>query len=387
MLIRDGLVFDGENGFVKTDIAVDGGRIAETAQPAGYGRDEIFDASGCYVLPGFVDIHSHGAMNADLCDADAKGIEKMLSYYGSIGVTSVVPAAMSYPEEILSDVIKTATPYFGRDGFGAVLRGINLEGPFLNPKRCGAHNPSYITAPDTGFFNRLYELSGGHILIVGVAPELPNGIGFIREAGKKCVVSLAHTDADYDTAIAAFDAGASLVTHIFNATPPFAHRAPGVIGAAFDRAQHVELIADGVHLHPAAVRAAFAMFGPGRICLVSDSMRAAGMPGGTYRLGGLPVVVKDGRATLDDGARSIAGSVVNLADECRMAISFGIPMEQALRASTSNPAKAAGLYDEIGGLERGKRADIVVWDENLRTRAIFIGGKRVRARRVKNGAI
>jgi N-acetylglucosamine-6-phosphate deacetylase len=376
MLIRNGLVFDGE-GFSEIDLIIDGGKISETPPRGVCAGGEIFDASGCYVLPGFVDIHSHGAMNADLCDADAEGLERMLSYYGGIGVTSVVPAAMSYPEKILSDVIKTSSPYFGRDGFGAVLRGINMEGPFLNPKKSGAQNPDYIISPDIDFFNRLYEMSGGHILTVGVAPELPRGIEFIREASEKCAVSLAHTDADYDTAIAAFDAGASLVTHIFNATPPFAHRAPGVIGAAFDRAAYVELIADGVHLHPATVRAAFAMFGAGRICLVSDSMRAAGMPDGTYHLGGLAVTVKDGRATLEDGARSIAGGVTNLAEICRRAISFGIPMEQALRASTSNPAKAAGLYGEIGSLQRGKRADIVVWDENLRTRAVFIGGKRL----------
>jgi N-acetylglucosamine-6-phosphate deacetylase len=374
MLIRNGLVFDGENGFAKTDLAVCGGRISKAAPRA---EDEIFDASGCYVLPGFVDIHSHGAVNADLCDADARGLERMLSYYGRAGVTSVVPAAMSYPEETLSDVIKISAPYFGRDGFGAVLRGINMEGPFLNPKRCGAQNPRYITLPDTGFFDRLYELSGGNILMVGIAPEMPHAIEFIRAASEKCVVSLAHTEADYDTAMAAFGAGASMVTHIFNATPPFAHRAPGVVGAAFDRAAYVELIADGVHLHPATVRAAFAMFGAGRICLVSDSMRAAGMPEGTYDLGGLTVLVEDGRATLEDGARSIAGSVVSLADACRRAISFGIPMEQALRASTSNPARASGLYGEIGSLREGKRADIVVWDENLRTRAVFAGGKRI----------
>jgi N-acetylglucosamine-6-phosphate deacetylase len=375
MLIQNGLVFDGENGFAETDLFIDGGRISGESPRSVRAKDEVFDASGCYVLPGFVDIHSHGAMNADLCDADAEGLERMLSYYGGAGVTSVVPAAMSYPEETLSDVMKTAAPYFGRDGFGAVLRGINMEGPFLNPKRCGAQNPNYAAGPDMFFFNRLYDLSGGNILTVGIAPELPGGIGFIREASEKCVVSLAHTEADYDTAIAAFDAGASMVTHIFNATPPFAHRAPGVIGAAFDRAAYVELIADGIHLHPATVRAAFAMFGADRICLVSDSMRAAGMPGGTYSLGGRAVLVKNGRATLEDGERSIAGSVIDLAETCRRAISFGIPMERALRAATSNPAKAVGFYGEIGSLRAGKRADIVVWDKNLQTRAVFIGGK------------
>jgi N-acetylglucosamine-6-phosphate deacetylase len=257
------------------------------------------------------------------------------------------------------------------------MRGINMEGPFLNPKRCGAHNPGCITDPDIELFNRLYELSGGGILTVGVAPEMPHGIEFIREASKRCAVSLAHTDADYDTAIAAFEAGASLVTHIFNATSPFAHRAPGVIGAAFDRAAYVELIADGFHLHPATVRAAFAMFGAGRICLVSDSMRGAGMPDGTYNLGDRAVLVKDGRAALPDGSRSIAGSVINLAEECRKAISFGIPMEQVLSAATSNPAKAVGLFGEIGSLRTGFRADIVVWDKDLRTRAVFVGGRRI----------
>jgi N-acetylglucosamine-6-phosphate deacetylase len=352
---------------------VENGRVAEIAPRIVHSDGEIFDAGGGYVLPGFVDIHTHGAVNRDFCDAD--GLDELLAYYARCGVTTVVPATMSFPEETLARAIERSLPYLGRDGFGAVLRGINMEGPFLAAGRCGAQNPDYLAAPDAGLWRRLSELSGGRVLMVDMAPELPSGIDFIREASRECAVSLAHTDADYETAIAAFDAGATHLTHIFNGMPPFGHRAPGVIGAALDRALSVELISDGIHVHPSAVRAVFSMFGAERVCLVSDSMRAAGMPDGVYDLGGQEVVLKDGRATLAGGNHSIAGSVTSLPDMCRRAISFGIPMERAIRASTLNPAKAARIGGEAGSLSPGRRADIVVWDKDLKTRAVFVGGQ------------
>jgi N-acetylglucosamine-6-phosphate deacetylase len=315
-------------------------------------------------------------MNSDFCDADPSGLEKMLSYYGKSGITSVVPATMAYGEEVLSGIIRVAVPYFGKYGYGAVLRGINLEGPFLNKEKRGAQNPENIIAPDIGIYDRLYALSGGNVRLLDVAPEIPGCMELIRHAANECTISIAHTCADYDTSIAAFDAGASHVTHTFNAMPPFSHREPGVIGAAFDRAAHVEIISDGIHLHPAIVRSVFKMFGASRVCLISDTMRGTGMPNGEYDLGGQTVILKDGHANLKQGG-AIAGSAMNLADCCRSAVKFGVPLEDALRASSLNPAKAAKLDSTVGSLEVGKNADILIWEKDLSTCAVFAGGKQL----------
>ncbi len=373
MIIRNGLVYGENCQFAMADVALEGERIAQIAPPGSLPAEGALDARGGYVLPGFVDIHSHGAVNVDFCDADAAGLERMLAYYGKAGVTSLVPATMSYSQPILAGIMKTAAGYFDKDGFGAVLRGVNMEGPFLNTEKRGAQNPKYIVNPDFAMFDALFEESGGYIKLVDIAPEQPGSLEFIRHVRGRCVVSLAHTNADYDTAAAAFKAGASHVTHLFNAMPPFTHRAPGVVGAAGDYAAYVEIVADGIHLHPAVVRAVFSWFGPERVCLVSDSMRGTGMPDGEYDLGGQQVKLQGNKATLAQGG-AIAGSATNLADCCRCAVRFGVPIESAVRAATLNPATAAGLQGRVGSLAAGKRADVVVWDKDLRTTAVIIGG-------------
>lgn len=380
IILQNGTVYT-EQGFMQADVAFEDGRIsgitpaassAKAGKPAGA---DAIDAGGLYVLPGFVDIHTHGAAGHDFSDADAGGIETMLGWYGDIGVTSVLATTMSYSEAILSNIIKVSLPYFDRIGYGAVLWGVNMEGPFLSPQKCGAQNPAYIIPPDGVMFERLYTLAKGNIRLVDLAPELPGALDFIARASRQCAVSLAHSEADYDTARAAFEAGASHVTHLFNAMPPFTHRQPGLIGAAGDCARFVEVISDGLHLHPAVVRAVFHWFGPGRVCLVSDSMRATGLPNGSYDLGGQDVTVRDGKATLADDPGAIAGSVVPLPEMVRRAIRFGVPMEEAVGAATLNCAKAAGIEGEVGSIAPGKRADFLLWDRDLHTVDVLIGGQ------------
>lgn len=376
MIIRNGIVFTDEYVFAKVDVAFENGVITQIAPADTLSGDEIIDAKGGFVLPGFVDIHTHGAMNYDFCDGKAEGIEKMLAYYGEQGITTVVPATMSFSEPILSDVLDVADPYFEKEGIGAVLRGVNMEGPFINMGKKGAQNGEYIMDPHIEMFNNLYERCGEQIRLVDIAPELPGSLEFIKAVKDKCTISIAHTNATYDEAFAAFEAGASHVTHLFNAMPPFTHRAPGVVGAASDMASHVEIISDGIHLHPSVVRSVFNWFGDDRVCLISDSMRATGMPDGeNYSLGGQRVIMKAGKATLEDG--TIAGSATNLAECTRRAISFGVPMEDALRAASANPAVAAGLYDRVGSLTVGKRADIVIWNSKFECQTVLVGGNKV----------
>ncbi len=376
MILKNGRVFTEEARFVPADVELREGVIAQVAPVGTLSGGETVDVSGKLVTPGFIDIHIHGSKGSDFCDGEAAAIETMAAYLGSEGVTSFCGTTMAFDEPILSHIFDVAKPFIGAERGGAVLRGINMEGPFFNKAKKGAQAEKYIVDPDIGMFERLYERSGENIRLIDVAPELPGAVPFIERASKMCVVSIAHTTANFEQAKAAFAAGASHVTHLFNAMPPFAHRDPGVVGAASDDAAHVEMISDGIHLHPAVVRSVFKWFGPQRVCLISDSMRAAGMPNGVYSLGGQTVYMTDGRATLEDG--TIAGSATCLAECFRRAVSFGVPLEQALRAATVNPAEAVGLFDEIGSVTAGKRADVLVLDDTLHPEMILIGGKRTK---------
>lgn len=377
MILQNGSIFTALGRFMPADVRIEDGRIAEVAPAGSLSGGEVLDASGRYVTPGFVDIHIHGAAGEDFCDSvdgDAKHVRAMQQYLGSQGVTSFLGTTMTFSEEILGGIFSTIRPLLGAEGEGAVLRGVNMEGPFFNKSKKGAQAEKYIIDPDWEMFQRLYEASGGSIRLLDVAPELPGAMEFIQKAAKLCTVSIAHTSATYEQAKDAFAHGASHTTHLFNAMPAFTHRAPGVVGAAADDAAHVEMICDGIHLHPAVVRAVFALFGAERVCLISDSMRACGMPNGVYTLGGQTVYMTDGRATLEDG--TIAGSATCLAECFRRAVKFGVPLESALRAATINPAQTAGLFDELGSVTAGKRADLLVLGRDLMPEAIFIGGVR-----------
>ncbi len=376
MILKNGLVYNESGTFVNADVEMQGDKILKVAPPNTLTGNDVIDATGKYVTPGFVDVHIHGAKGSDFCDGAASDIETMCEYLGGEGVTSFCGTTMAFSEEILTGIFNTAKPYFGKEGYGAVLRGVNMEGPFFNRAKKGAQAEKFIVDPQIGFFDRVYDLIDGNIKIVDVAPELPGACDFIAHASKKCVVSIAHTSANFDQAKAGFAAGATHVTHLFNAMPAFAHRDPSVVGAAMDDANEVEMISDGIHLHPNVVRSVFKMFGADRVCLISDSMRACGMPNGEYSLGGQKVFMTDGKATLQDGV--IAGSATCLAECFRRAVKFGVPLEDALRAATINPARCIGLLNEIGSITEGKRADVLILDKELQPEHIFIGGKQTK---------
>ena len=378
MIIKNGQVFNSNGRCIPADVELASDRIVKVAPAGTLHGDEELDAAGKYVTPGFVDIHIHGAAGSDFCDGmdgSDKYVRAMQKYLGSQGVTSFLGTTMAFSEEILDRIFDTARPIFGQEGYGAVLRGVNMEGPFFNKAKKGAQAEEYIIDPDWEMFQRLWERSGHNIRLVDVAPELPGALEFAQKASKLCTVSIAHTCATYEEATAAFANGFTHTTHLFNAMPAFTHRAPGVVGAASDFAEHIEMICDGIHLNPSVVRAVFNMFGPDRVCIISDAMQACGMPNGEYSLGGQKVFMTDGLATLADG--TIAGSATCQAEGFRRAVKFGVPLESALKAATINPAKAAGLFDEVGSIAVGKRADVLVLGADLHPEHIFIGGKEL----------
>lgn len=354
---------------------VENGRFAQVL-PQEIPADAV-DLEGAYVIPGLVDVHNHGNSGKDFSDGDYEGLKTMAAYLGSCGVTSFAPASMTLPYEVLDKAFATARQLKDEAPQGcARLMGIQMEGPFFSEKKKGAQNGAYLRNPDFEAFRALEEGCGGLVRIVDVAPELPGSVEFIQKAKELCTVSVAHTDASYDEAKAAFDAGATHVTHLYNAMPGIHHRKPGVIPAAAENeAVRAELICDGLHVHPASVRFAFRAFGPERMVLISDALRCCGMPDGEYELGGQQVFLSGGVARLADG--TIAGSATNLFDCMVKAISFGIAPEDAVRAATWNPACAIGAQEEIGSIAEGKLGDFVVCGPDFARKEVYIGGVRI----------
>ena len=375
MRIINGRVFDLEQGFLSRDVLTDGRQIASASRD-----DQVLDAAGCYVIPGLVDVHFHGCVGEDFSDATPDGLQKIADFELSQGVTYICPTGMTLPEDQLTAICKTTAAHRAKNSGGAEVVGAHLEGPFLCMAKKGAQNGDYLHDPDAAMLKRLQEAAGGSVRLVTLAPEEPGSVEFIKAAKDMGIhVSLGHTVANYDTARAAFEAGADHATHLFNAMPPLAHRDPGVIGAAFD-VPHVqpELICDGVHVHGSAVRAAFRLFGKERMILISDSLRATGMPDGEYPFGGQMIEVHGNRATILGHPETLAGSVTSLMGCLRQAIAFGIPAADAVRACTYNPAQSIGIDDRAGTLDVGKEASIVLLDEkDLSIKAIVFKGQKV----------
>lgn len=373
MIIQGGKLFQADGTFCEGDLAIRDGLIAADATPAA--GEQVIDARGLTVIPGLTDIHFHGCMGTDFCAGSPEGLQRMADYELSQGVTQICPASMTVSEEELAAAFATAAAHTSERG--AELVGINMEGPFINKEKKGAQNPAHIHVPDAAMFRRLQEAAGGLVKLVDIAPETEGALEFIHELAGEVRISLAHTTASYDEARAAFDAGARHVTHLWNAMPPFTHRAPGVVGAAAEDSRVMaELICDGIHIHASAVRATFAMFSDDRICFISDSMEATGLEDGKYGLGGLEVFVKGRRATLADG--TIAGSATNLMGCLRCAVTeMGIPLGSAVKCAAVNPARAIGIFGEYGSLDAGKAGNVVLLDESLQVVHVIRRGEVV----------
>lgn len=372
MRYENGWIFAGGR-FVRGGFSVENGRFAHVLEDV---PGPAEDLDGALVIPGLVDIHVHGCAGADFSDGDYAGLVRMARYLARRGVTSFAPASMTLPYDALDKAFHAAAR-LRREGLadGARLMGIQMEGPFLSREKRGSQNPAYLRLPDWDRFLRLYDAAEGLLRIVDVAPELPGAVEFTRRASEKCRVSVAHTAAGYDQAAAVFDAGATHLTHLFNAMSGIHHRHPGPIGAASERENvTAELICDGIHVHPSAVRMAFRLF-PGRICLISDALRCCGMADGSYSLGGQEILLSGGVARLTGGA--IAGSAADLYQCMRRAVSFGIPREQAVWAATALPARVIGRESETGAIADGRAADFVICGGELEPEAVYLDGKRL----------
>ena len=395
MIIRNVKVYTEDKEFVDGEIVIHDGRIEKAGLDATE-QDEreteaetVLDGEGCFAIPGLIDLHFHGCKGYDFCDGTKEAIGKIAKYEASVGVTAISPATMTLPVNELEEILAVAAKYKreaqagggteGADG-AADLVGVNMEGPFISEEKKGAQDERNIITCDTDVCQRFLDASEGLVKFVGIAPERnENAAEFIRNMKDKVHISLAHTNADYDTAMAAFDAGADHAVHLYNAMPAFTHRKPGVVGAVSDSGHvNAEMICDGVHIHPSVVRATFKMLGADRIVLISDSMRATGMPDGQYTLGGLDVNVADGRATLvSNGA--LAGSATNLM-ECMKTVvqKMGIPLETAVACATRNPARCLGIDNDYGSLAPGKKGNVVLLDADLRLRAVVKDGVKIR---------
>lgn len=370
MIIKNASVFEENGTFVTKDIYIEGESFTDSSSD-----ETVIDADGLYAIPGLTDVHFHGCVGYDFCDGTHEAIRAIAEYELKNGVTNICPATMTYDEDTLSKIGTAAATY--DNASGAELVGINMEGPFIAPAKKGAQNGKYIHKPDIDMFRRLQEKAAGLYKLVDIAPEEEGSMDFIEALKDEVTISIAHTTADYEIANEAYKKGARHATHLYNAMPPFSHRAPGVIGAACDNDHvRVELICDGIHIHPSVVRTTFKMFGDDRVILISDSMMATGLTDGDYSLGGQAVKVVGQLATLADGP--IAGSATNLMGCLRTAVQkMGIPLGSAVKAAAVNSAKAIGIYENYGSITPGKKANLVLLDKDLNIVKIIFKGQEV----------
>lgn len=337
------------------NIVIENGKIADVFE--GDCKGDI-DANGNKVIPGLIDLHTHGCMGIDTMDAN---FEEMCRFHAENGTTSFLPTTTTYGYDALQKVCAAKT-----DFAGAQILGIHFEGPYVSKKYKGAQNEKFIKKPSVSEFRQFKNVK-----IITLAPEIEGAMEFIREVSPDCIIALGHTDCDYKTALEAIENGANCLTHTFNAMPGLHHRNPGPIGAAVEKHIYAELICDGIHVSKPVMLAAYKMFGPDRMIIISDCIRPTGLPEGEYESGGLKVIYKKSVVTLPDG--TIAGSTSTMWQCVKKATEFGIPFEDAVRMASRTPAELLGI--KKGQIKQGFDADLLILDENDAIKSVIIAGE------------
>lgn len=354
-------------------MAVENGKIEGFYQEI---SDEYIDYSDLYIAPGLVDTHIHGFKNADIMDAKEGNLNIISKGILEMGVTSFLPTTLTASAEQLNNACEIVGKEY-KTVEGAKVRGIFLEGPFFTEKYKGAQNPNYMGDPDIQKLKKWKDLSDGLVNKIAIAPERENVEEFIRLAKEIGVyVALGHSDATYEEAVKAVNAGANIFVHTYNGMRGLHHREPGMVGAALNTDTISELICDGFHVHPISAKIVMDHKSRDRVALVTDCMRAGGMPDGNYFLGEFPVKVEKGTARLEDG--SLAGSLLKLSQAVKNVLDWNIATaKEAIDMATIIPAKSVGIDDVCGILKEGREADFIVLDEKLNLKKTYLDGNLV----------
>jgi N-acetylglucosamine-6-phosphate deacetylase len=379
-LIKSGFVLESGIGFNKKDVLIQNGKIKKIDENIAQSEEEdceVLDAEDFWVVPGLIDIHTHGAMGIDFMDAGYSELKELSVFYASKGVTSFLATTMTDSIERIKDALKNIHHAINKGVPGARIVGVNMEGPFINPDYRGAHPKEYIIMPTLGLIEEFIKSSGNNIRLITIAPEL-EGVKEITQKLLKEGITIAagHSGIDFIGAESAFNNGFGHVTHLFNAMTGMHHRKPGLVGAALDTENvTVEIIPDGIHVHPSVVRSAIKCKTCDRTVLITDSIAAAGAGYENLKLkfAGEKIMIKDGAAVFDNGV--LAGSTITMIDGVKnMVQRMGIDLGDAIKMASENPAKVIGIFDRTGTISEGKDADVIILDKGLRVRTTITGG-------------
>lgn len=336
-----------------------------------YHNIETINGNGGYISPGFLDIHIHGSGGMDTMDAAESSLDKISKSVIKNGVTSYLPTTMTMDIEIIFDVLDHIRKYLNKSSSGAQVLGVNVEGPFINKDKKGAQSEKNIINPDLNLFDKYLDI----IKIMTVAVEKTGALKLIEKLNNKGIISsLGHSTAGYEEVLKAQQYGLKLITHLYNAMTGLHHRRPGIVGAALNSNLSCELIADGIHIHPAVLELTTKIKSADELILVTDSVEAAGLNGGEYNLGGQNVIVKEGSARLENG--TLAGSVLTIDQALRNMLKFtGLELPEVIKMISLNPAKLLNMEHKIGQIKKGIQADLVLLNKELEVKEVFIKGK------------
>ena len=371
MILKNVTYLNDSFQFEKGDISIKDGKFEKIATSISDGG-ECVDMSGKRIIPGYVNIHMHGAVGQGVDNSDYEGYNKLGRYLASTGTTSYLMAPTTWLKEDLIKFVAVIKDVIERKTEGANLLGINMEGPYLSEKYKGAHRADWLRTPEEVDFDEVNEAAGGHIMVTTLAPEIDGGIEFVKKYKDKVKISLGHTAADFDCCMEAFKSGATQITHMFNAMPSIHHRDLSLIAAAFEAGAMVELICDGAHVDKATVKMAYKMFGDDKIIVINDTEKFAGLPDGEYFNGYSKLIVADGVAKLENG--TIAGGSAPIHTCVKNLIRWGISAESAVKMASYNPTVALEIKGK-GIIKEGYDADFNVVAENFDITNVYIGGK------------